>query len=174
MKTIRFLLIFFAALVLLTNSAAAQKRKPGVKRTTPKVTTPVAFTTDLNSAKEKVSNQITNVTRFNGALGPIAQGIEDLDTHAKTKRIDKKAYDLNEANKRKVIQAIRNLRAGLAALEVEFRTKPALKRFLLKIQGITDLSAQSEDAALAGRFTESGKPLLLVVEKLSNTLAVMP
>ncbi len=174
MKTIRFLPIFFAVIVLLTNSAAAQKRKPVVRRPAPKVIAPVAFTTDLSSAKEKVSNQITNVTRFNGALGPIAQGIEDLDAEAKTKKLDKKASDLNEANKRKVIQAIRNLRAGLAALEVEFRTKPALKRFLLKIQGITDLSAQSEDAAFAGRFTDSGKPLLLVVEKLSNTLAVMP
>ena len=174
MKTIRFLLIFFAAILFLTDSAAAQRRKPPIKRPVPKAAIPVAFTTDINSAKEKVSNQITNVTRFNSALGPIAQGIQDLDAQAKTKKLDKKASDLNEANKRKVIQAIRNLRAGLAALEVEFRTKPALKRFLLKIQGITDLSAQSEDAAFAGRFTDSGKPLLLVVEKLSNTLAVMP
>lgn len=174
MKTIRFLSIFFAAFVLLTISASAQRRKPVVKRPVPKITAPVAFTADLSYAKEKVSNQITNVTRFHSALGPIAQGIQDLDTQAKTGKIDKQASDLNEANKRKVIQAIRNLRAGLAALEVEFRTKPPLKRFLLKIQGITDLSAQSEDAAFAGRFIESNKPLLLVVEKLSNTLAVMP
>lgn len=174
MKTIRFLIIFFGVFVILTGTATAQKRKVPVKRPAPKVVASAVSATDIRSAKEKVSNQITNVTRFNGALGPIAQGIEDLDKQGKTKKLDKKAHDLNEANKRKVLQAIRNLRAGLAALEVEFRTKLALRKFLMRIQGITALSAQSENSALVGRFTESGKPLILVVEKLSSTLSAMP
>jgi hypothetical protein len=72
------------------------------------------------------------------------------------------------------MQAIRNLRAGLASLEVDFRVKPSLKKYLPQIQGITDLAAQSEELAAAGRFSDSGKPLLSVVEKLADTLAAIP
>src|SRR5690606_28113985 len=119
---------------------------------------------------EKVSIQLKNVSKFIYVLGGVARGIEDLDKDPKANR---NARAENEANKRKVIQTIRNLRAGLATLEVDFRTQTALKRHLRHIQGITDLSSEAEDLALAGRFSDSGKPLLLVVEKLADTLAAM-
>lgn len=112
-----------------------------------------------------------NVTKFLYLLGGIAKGIEDLD---KDTRANRAALDKNAANKQGVIQTIRNLRAGLAALEVDFRTKPLLRKYLLKIEGIAALSSQSEDLAAAGRFSESGRPLVSVVEKLSDTLVAMP
>lgn len=177
MKTIRVFLVLTAAFVCFAGTAEAQRtrrkpapRKPAVKPT-PK---PTAQPMEVRLAREKVSNQHSNVNRFIDVLGPIAANIETLDRDAKTRRISKKSIDGNEASKKKVISAISNLRAGLVSLESEFRTKPLLRKFLPQIQGIAELSAQSETAALSGRFVDSRKPLVAVVGKLSDTLAVMP
>jgi len=129
---------------------------------------------DVRATAQKVSVQVKNVTKFLYTLGGIAIRIEDLEAEAKTRTIGRAALDANQENKRKVMQAIRNLRAGIATLEVEFRTKSTLTKYLVNIQGITELSAQSEDLAAVGRFSEAGRPLLALVEKLSDTLAVMP
>ena len=166
MKTLGFSLAILMAGVLCSVDADAQRRPVG--RTTPKVVT--SNVTQVRSGAEKVSIQIKNVTKFIYVLGGVASGIEIVD---KDPRANQAARSANEQNKRDVLQAIRNLRAGLAALEVEFRTNNLLKRHLVHIQGITALSAQTEDLASAGEFIEAGKPLLLVVEQLSDTLAAM-
>lgn len=112
-----------------------------------------------------------NVTRFLYLLGGIAKGIEDID---KDPRANQAARNQNAENKKTVVQTIRNLRAGLAALEVEFRTKPLLRKYLLNIEGVAGLTGEAEDLALAGKFSDAGRPLVSVVEKLADTLAVMP
>lgn len=170
MKIIRFLLPL-AVIAALTATAPAQK--PRKTPPTPKVVTSTNLPADgeLKAGAEKVSIQIKNVTKFIFVLGGVASGIESID---KDPKAAKAALDANSANKQAVMQAIRNLRAGIAALEVDFRVKPALKKYLPQIQGITDLVAQSEELAAAGRFSDSGKPLLTVVEKLADTLAAIP
>lgn len=72
------------------------------------------------------------------------------------------------------MKAIGNLRVGIAALEVEFRVNPNLRKFLPTLDGMTDLTGESEDLAEAGMFSEAGRPLLSLVEKLAETLASMP
>ncbi len=152
-------------------SASAQKKVPATRPKPVVLTTGPTVAAPLQSDAQKVANQVTNVTKFIYLLGGIAKGIEDIDNDPKANRA---ALDRNTANKKAFIQTIRNLRAGLAALEVDFRTKPLLRKYLLKIEGITDLSAQSEDLAMAGKFSESGRPLVLVIEKLADTLVAMP
>ena len=172
MKIVTKLTFAVLAASILVVSAAAQK-KPPVTHSKPTVVTTNAVSTSAAtlSDAQKVSNQVMNVTKFLYLLGGVARGIEDIDKDTKANRA---AQDINSTNKKNVIQTIRNLRAGLAALEVDFRTKPLLRKYLLKIEGITDLSAQAEDLALAGKFSESGRPLVSVVEKLSDTLVAMP
>jgi hypothetical protein len=175
----RFAAVIIAMIALFTASASAQKKKTPTRRypAPPKVVTTSTATTsasDVSKAKETVNNQIKNITRFVDLLGPIAQTVESTDKDAKTKKLDKKVLDDNAANKQKVITAIRNLRAGIEALESDFTNKPALRKFLLKIQGISALGAQSEELAKANRFTDSRKPWLAVVEKLTDTLSAMP
>lgn len=180
MKVNKVILAVFAACACacMTIPVAAQK-KPTRYPPKPTVVTSgmgnssSAPITDARSGAEKVSIQIKNVTKFIYVLGGVASGIEQVEADVKARKANRAAIEKNEANKQDVMQAIRNLRAGLAALEVEFRTQPALKKFLPQIQGITDLSAQCEDLARSGQFSASGKPLLLVVEKLSDTLAAM-
>ncbi|HTK26590.1 MAG TPA: hypothetical protein VL327_08530 [Pyrinomonadaceae bacterium] len=177
MTITRFAAVMIAAISIFAVTATAQKRTTKRKYpTTPKVVTTnnVSTGSDVAKAKETVNNQIKNITKFVDVLGPIAQGIESVDNDAKTKKLKKETLDTNAANKQKVILAIKNLRAGLEALENDFTTKPALKKFLPKIQGISPLGVQSELLAKSNRFSESRKPLLTVVEKLTDTLAVMP
>jgi hypothetical protein len=171
-------LTFLVLAVLLTfaASAEAQKKKPTTRKTTTTKTTPTTTTNTLEvkDGANKVSIQIKNVSKFIYVLGGVASGFEVADKEAKAGKLSKAVVDKNNQGKQAVITSIRNLKAGLAALEVEFRTKPSLKNYLFQIQGITDLTTQSEDLATAGRFTDSGKSLLLVVEKLADTLAAMP
>ncbi|MEO7673664.1 MAG: hypothetical protein ABIU09_06255 [Pyrinomonadaceae bacterium] len=172
MKIVTKLALAAIAVTTFAVSAAAQKKPPVTRPKPAVVTTNTAssMASTLSDA-QKVSNQVMNVTKFLYLLGGIARGIEDLDKDAKANRA---ALDKNASNKKGVIDTIRNLRAGLAALEVDFRTKPLLRKYLLKIEGISALTAQAEDLAVAGRFSESGRPLVMVVEKLSDTLVAMP
>ncbi len=178
MKANKYLLKFtFLALVALLSFAVSTEAQKKKKPVTKKPTTTTTVTTnalEIKEGAEKVSIQLKNVASFIYKLGGIATGIEDTDKEAKAGKLSKTALDKNAQFKQAVIQSIRNLRAGLAAMEVEFRTKPALKPYLLQLQGITELSGQSEDLAAAGRFTDSGKVLVTVVEKLADTLAAMP
>ena len=152
-------------------SAQAQKKK---KTTTTTPTTTVANNTEVKAAAAKVSIQIKNVSKFVFNLGIIGRSIEDLDVEIKAGKASQKGIDINTKNKQAVKTGLRNIQAGLAALETEFRTKPALRAFLLKIEGITALCGQSEDYADAGQFIDSGRPLLTLIEKLSDALEAMP
>lgn len=174
MKKLRFILPILVFAALFASAADAQTsrpRKTTVKRSTTSKTIPPL---DVRAAREKVSNQLDNMNRFIDVLGPIAQGIENIDSSAKTRRLTQAALDQNEASKQKVVTAIRNFKEGLATLETEFRTKLVLKKYLPSIQGISDLMAESEDLAIAGKFVGSKDPLRQTAKKLSDTLAVMP
>jgi len=180
MKTNKYLaksaFLVLAFVLAFVGSTAAQKKKT-TRKTTPKTTTSTTTTTgglETKAGADKVSIQIKNVTKFIFILGGVASGLETADKEAKSGKLSKAAVDTNNQYKQKVIASIRDLRAGLAALEIEFRTKPGLKNYLFQIQGIADLAGQSEDLAANGRFSDSGKVLLSVVEKLADTLAALP
>jgi len=175
MRHIKFAAAIVIALTLLAGAATAQKKpvkKPAPKK--PPVTKTVVPPLDVRVAREKVDTQLANVNRFVDVLGPIAQAIETLDASNAVKKLPPETVAKNDANKAKVIEAIRNLKAGLATLESEFRTKTSLAKYLPSIQGITDLAAQSEDSAIAGKFVAAKEPLRDVAKKLTDTLAAMP
>lgn len=167
--------IFALCILGFTFSADAQRRTTRKTTTKPKVITESTIgKTDLKDGAEKVSIQIKNTTKFLYLLGSVANGIETIDKDARAGKVSREIKDKNEGFKKDVLQSIRNLRAGMIALEVDFRTKPQLQKYLINIQGISDMSGRAEDMANGGEFVESGKMLLLVVEKLSDTLAALP
>lgn len=177
MKIARFLPILLICLTFVAVSANAQRTstkrpiKRAVARTTASSIKPSA---EVTAARQKVSNQLSNVNRFIDVLGPIALNIENLDREARTRKIAKASIDANEANKQKVVEAIRNLRTGLINLEADFRTKTDLGKYLSFIQGIANLAAESEDSALSGRFIAAKDPLRAIAQKLTDTLAALP
>ena len=170
-------------LLCLTLNAAAQKRKSAPRKTTSKpvattpasaTTTPPATSLEIKDGAQKAAIQLKNVTRFIYLLGSIAQGIEDVDKEVKSGKATRAASDQNAENKQKVIETLRNVRAGLVALEIDFRAKPALRTYVPQIGGISDIAATAENQAATGQLKESGKTLLQVVEKLTDTLTAMP
>lgn len=165
-----------ACLLCLTFSAQAQKRKTTTRKAKPTVAVnnTVTSSADIKSGAEKVSTQIKNLSKYIYKLGDIAINTETLEQEIETGRASRNAPTLYRKNKQAVVTSIRDFRAGFAALEVEFRTKPALKIYLGQIQGISDMTGLAEDQAAAGQLVESGKTLLMVVEKLSDTLAALP
>lgn len=170
-----FRLFSFAALIVaaMSISAAAQKKttkKPAKKPPVVKTIPPL----DVRAAREKVDVQLSNVNDFVNKFGPIAQGLEAADADAKAGKLSRSTAASIAASKAKVIEAIRNLKTGLATLESEFRTKPVLQKYLTNIQGITDLASQSEDLAIAGKFVAAKDPLRDIATKLTDTLAVLP
>ncbi len=177
MKTNKYLskITFLVLAVLLTfaASAEAQKKKPVTKKPTTTTTT-TTNALEIKENAQKTSIQLKNVTTFLYKLGGIASAIEALDNDAKANKLSKAQLDKFTQQKQAVITSIRNLKAGLAELETQFRIKPSIKLYLLQVQGVTDLATQSEDLATAGRFADSGKVLVLIVEKLADTLAAMP
>lgn len=178
MKTNKYLskITFLVLAVLLTfaASAEAQKKKPVTKKPTTTTTTTTTNMLEIKENAQKTSIQLKNVTTFLYKLGGIASAIESLDNDAKANKLSKAQLDKFTQQKQAVITSIRNLKAGLAELEIQFRTKPSIKLYLLQIQGVTDLATQSEDLAAAGRFADSGRVLVSIVEKLADTLAAMP
>lgn len=172
MKKIYSITVIVFAVALFAGSAFAQ-RKPA-RKPTPRPT-PISLTAaEVRDAKTKASNQEYNVTRFTVILSSVASSIETTDREAKTKKLDKKVLDANAANKQKLLTAIKGLRAALTSLETEFKTKPSLRRFAPRLEGITALSTQSEDFAYAGKFAQSKAPLDQVAQKLRDTVALMP
>ncbi len=175
MTDLRFAIIGLMAFVILTGSVVAQKRpakKPTPKK--PTVTTKIVPPLDVRAAREKVDNQLSNVNDFVTKLGTIAQGLEIADADAKAGNLKPATAAKIKAKKAEIVEAIRNIRVGLGTLESEFRTKPALQKYLPTIQGITNLSEQAEDLAIAGKFVAAREPLRDVAKKLTDVLALMP
>src|SRR6187549_2970539 len=174
MKIIRILLLALAATAVFSVAIDGQTKKKPVKA---KSTVNKAATLpplDVRAARVKVDNQLANVKAFVARLGPVAQAIEALDVEVKAKKVNQQSIDKNTADKQTVITAIRNLREGMVALESEFRVKPALKKYLPMLQGISDLAGQSETSAIAGKFVAANTPLRTVQQKLTDTLTAMP
>lgn len=175
------LAVLAAVVGSLALAVPAQRRKPVLKPAVV-VTGDTVVTGDREEkasqddkpAAEKVSIQVKNVSKFLFYLGGIARGIEDIDKDVRSGKASPSVARQNREYKRQVIQSIRNLRAGLINLEADFRVNEELRPYLFHIQGISDISTTAEDQALDGQFTESGRTLLFVIEKLADTLAAMP
>lgn len=179
----KFVLVAFVAvfcLLSLVSETSAQKRRTTTRRTTRKPAATTPTTTPVNNfeikeGSQKVATQIKNVSKFIYVLGGIASNIEAIDADIKARRTTRQTtIDQNAQSKQAVVQSIRNLRAGLAALEEEFRAKNSLRIYAVWTDGISTMTEQAERQASAGQMTDSGKTLLIVVEKLTDALAALP
>lgn len=171
-KNLLKITVFAVCMLGFTFSADAQRRRSTAAK--PKAATSAVSNADVKASADKVSIQIKNSTKFLYLLGSVANGIEQIDSDARAGKVSREIVDKNTKFKRDVLQSLRNLRAGLVALEVDFRAKPALQKYLINIQGISDMSGRAEDLANGGQYVDAGKELLVVVEKLSDTLAALP
>lgn len=129
---------------------------------------------DLKKAAEDVAIQIKNISKFVFLLGSVANGIEQIDKDVKAGKASDEVADRNEEFKSNVRASVSGIDTALLKLENDFRTKPALRKYLLDIEGVAGLGGIAVNFAASGRFNDSGRELLLVVERLADTLVAMP
>ena len=158
----------FATVLLLVTAAAAQNPRVRTTSTIP------TQTNEVKQAAETIGIQVKNVSKFVFVLGGVAKGIEDMDKEIKAGRASAELRAQNQQFKDDVLSSVRSLRAGLVKIEVDFRSKPALRKYLPAIQGITDQSGTAEDLAYSGQLTACGRELLAILEKLTDALVEMP
>jgi len=173
MKKLRFILPVIV-LALFVTGADAQKRSSRKRTVRKPAAAKIIPPLDVRTAREKVDAQLSNVNDFENKLGTIAQGLQVADADAKAGNLKAATAAKIATKKNEIVEAIRNIKQGLGNLESEFRTKRSLQKYLPTIQGITDLAAQSEDLAIAGKFVGAKEPLRQAAKKLADTLAVMP
>ncbi len=177
-RSLRFnkpLAAILAVVILIGLTAAAfGQRKPASKRARTVDPKPDVMAADTRTGAVDVGIQIKNVTKFLFVLGGVATGIEEIEREVRAGKASRELRVKNDEFKENIIRSITALRAGLVKLEIDFRVEPALKPYLPHIQGIIDDTARAEDYALDGQFNESGKQLLLVIERLTDVLVEMP
>jgi hypothetical protein len=171
-KLLLLTLIVAGVFVGTSNAQRKAKRKSPAKQPAP--ATKIIPPLEVRTAREKVDIQLSNVNDFEKKLALIAQGLEVANADAKAGRLKPETAAKIAAKKAEIVDAIRNIRVVLGNLESEFRTKPALSKYLTTIDGITDLTALAEDAAIANKFVDSKGLFRDVAKKLTDTLAIMP
>lgn len=173
-----FIIISFVFTFILGMSvnANAQRRRAKSSRakTTAEKTTINNAGADVKKGATNVGIQLKNVSKFVYVLGGVASGIEAIDKDVRAGKASREVANKNAQFKDDVITSIRALRAGLIRLDVEFRANPSLRKYAVNLQNVGPLSARAEDLAVAGRFNDSGKELLLIVENLTDVLVAMP
>ena len=173
MKTI----LIVICILFLSTTALGQTRKRSTRSSTPSKTTKTAEA-DMAAAAAasiktegatKVANQIKNLTTFLYLLGGVARSIESLDAAAKTGQ----AAPTVEKSKAQLRQSFTDFRVGLDALEVNFRSTPALQPYYTKLVGSASGAADAESQAAAGQFNNAGRTLITVVGRLADVLVAM-
>ncbi|MFY9622621.1 MAG: hypothetical protein WAM70_04195 [Pyrinomonadaceae bacterium] len=171
----RYAIIAAACLLLLPITAFSQTR---TRRSTPQrsraETSTAAQAAEIRMAgATRVADQVKILTRFLYLLGGVAKGIEQIDEAAKKNEASPTALQQNETNKTTVKTSLRNVREGLDALEIYFRSTPGLQSYYLRLAGSASGAADAEAQAAMGQFDQSGRTLLGVVNRLTDVLLIM-
>lgn len=163
----RVLLFTFVCLICLPVVVSAQRKRTVV----PKKTPPPIVT--VRPEKERVAQHIKNLTRFIYLLGGVAKGIEEIDAAARQGQVSQATINQTAQDKQKLVNSIANWRIAMDELVIDFRIKTKLENYYKTISGAGELAALAEDRARAGQFSQSGQTLLLLLNKLTDTLVEM-
>lgn len=166
----RAFLLIIVCLVLLPASAEAQKKRtPGKKS----ASTATDATLAVRAGAVRVADQIKVLTKFLYLLGGVAKGIEAADIAAQEGQASQAVVDQTQRNKEVVRESIRSMREVLDKLELDFRLKPELQRYYMRLAGSAAGAATAEDQAAESQFDKAGRSLLTVVNRLTDVLLEM-
>lgn len=171
----RMVIFAIACLLALPATALAQTRSRTTKSSTriTKNSAAQAAVAARTEGASRVATQIKNLSRFVYLLGGVAKGFEQADEAARRNEASPTALQQNEQNKATVKSSMRNVREGLDQLEIYFRSTPGLENYYLKLAGSASGAATAEELAAGGRFDQSGRTLLGVVNRLTDVLLAM-
>ncbi len=173
MKKLFVLALLCVALLPLTT--AAQKKRFPAKRGSRAATATTAQKNaeTVRAGAIQVADQIKNLTRFIYVLGGVAKGLEQADGSIRRKEASAAIISSTEESKAKVRDSLRDVRAGLDKLEIDFRSQPVLVAYYYKLAGVADGAAKAEQLGAANQFDQAGRALLNVVNRLTDVLLDM-
>ena len=172
----RLVIIAAISLLMLSTTGFSQTRSRTTRRSgTAKTTTSSAdqATAIRNEGAAKVAIQIKNLSAFLYLLGGVAKGMQELDAAAKSGNASPAAMQQNEQNKARIKASFEDFRVGLDNLETYFRSTQGLQSYYRTLAGSAEGAANAENLAAAGQFDRAGRSLLDVVNRLTDTLAIM-
>jgi hypothetical protein len=168
MKKVAFaisaLLVFCTIAPAQTRSRRTAKHPPA--KTTASSTTAAAVKTE---GATRLATQIKNLSTFLYLVGGVVRGIEAIDAATKAGE----PSPTNEKNKAQLRTSFSDIRVGLDALEVFFRSTPELQPYYAKLVGTASGAADAEAQAKAGQFNQAGKTLLGVIGRMADVLVAM-
>jgi len=172
----RYVIIAAACLLLLPITSFSQTRTRTTSRQKPTSTATATAQQAIairNEGAAKIAVQIKNLTAFLYRLGGVAKGLQELDAAAKAANASPTVVQQNEQSKERIKASFTDFRVGLDNLEIYFRSTPGLQSYYLKLAGSAEGAANGEALAGAGQFDRAGRSLLGVVDRLTDTLAIM-
>ncbi|MCI0387468.1 MAG: hypothetical protein MOB07_01685 [Acidobacteria bacterium] len=168
----RISIFLLAALIAILcapqESFLAQKKQPA-RRAKP-APTPVP---DMRAEASQVAMQIKNISNFIYVYGKIVNSLEVADEQVKNKQTSPEIQARNQKSKDALILRISDLQAGLENMAKSFKANPRLQVQYLKLTYATDAVINAKRLAAAGRYEEAGKSLVLVIERLADTVISM-
>lgn len=171
----RITALLIAAAFLLPITANSQSRNRRSTSRTPRTSAaPAKASVVQRDGAKRVADQIKVLTRFIYLLGGVAKGLEAFDDDAaRGNQTSPAVVDQVKRNKQSVRTSIQNVRDGLDALELHFRTTPELQRYYIKLAGSAAGASNADDQAAANQFDKAGRTLLEVINRLTDVLLEM-
>jgi hypothetical protein len=166
----RTIALLIAIIAISPAAAFSQTRK---RSSTPSTTAATKSAEIRKQAAVRVADHIKNMTRFIYLLGGVAKGIEQTDAAIAANQASPAIVDQAKKNKTVVISSLRTWREAMDKLEIDFRSNADLQRYYIKLAGSASSAAAAEQQAASGRYDQSGRTLLEVVNRLTDVLVEM-
>jgi hypothetical protein len=168
----RTIIVAIACIMLLPATVFGQTKKRNTARR-PRVVAPQKTAEAVRQGATHVADQIKILTRFIYLLGGVAQGLEQVDEAIRRHEASPAAIEQTQKSKAKLKASLRDVRAGLEKLELDFHTTPELGLYYIKLSGVAADAATAEQQAGADQFDQAGRSLLGVVNRLTDVLLGM-
>lgn len=122
--------------------------------------------TQTNSARIRLADQIKNLSRFLYLYGRISKDFELTGAQAETS-------EATERTRAGLIDNFSNIRVGLEQLEDQFSTNPGLQPHYRRLAGVARRAEDAESRARANQLDQAGRMLVEVVNQLTDVLLEM-
>jgi hypothetical protein len=170
----RIIALLITMLFLPPVTGFSQTRRRSTRTTRPRANVSQQRTALVQrQGATRVAEQIKILTRFIYVLGGVAKTLEGVNEAARRSQPSAAAAQQTERSKTVIRSSIRDVRAGLDQLEMEFRTTPELQRHYTILSGVAAGALAAEELAAANQFDRAGRTLLEVVNRLTNVLLEM-
>ena len=177
--SLKFIFTGIMACLILVSSATSfaqtRRRSTGNRQRVPNAAAArrereAQATSELNDARQRVSDQIKNLTRFLYLFGRISNGIEIAEEQSRGGNQSPTTAAAIERNKAALRENLRNMRAGLEQLETHFRETQSLSRFSLRVDGVSAGIARAEQSVAANELDRAGRALIDIINRLTDAL----